>query len=69
MDGASGSRLFQRGGGVEANCAPLLSFLCATAVLGSAIPFATAKLEVIALDKELEAQRMEILRKGSPRAL
>ena len=55
-----------KGGGIEANCAPLLSFLCATAVLGSAIPFATAKLEVIALDKELEAQRMEIPQRDLP---
>ena len=49
------------GGAVEAKCAPLLTFLRADAVEGSAILFATADLEVVAPDKVLEAQRMEIL--------
>ena len=51
------------GGGVEAQCAPLLSFLRAAAVEGSAILFETADLEVVAPDKALEAQRIEILRR------
>ena len=41
------------GGAVEAQCAPLLSFLRAATVEGSAIPFAVAKLEVVAQDKAL----------------
>ena len=45
------------GGTVKAKCAPLLSFLRAAAVEGSAIPFAMADLEFVALDKALEAQR------------
>ena len=52
-----------KGGGVKAQCAPLLSFLRAVAVEGSSIPFATADLEVVAPDKALEAQRMEILQR------
>ena len=55
-----------KGGDVEAQCAPLLSFLRAAAVEGSAIPFATAELEVVAPDKALEAQRMEILQRDLP---
>ena len=54
------------GGAVEAQCAPLLSFLRAAAVEGLAISFATATLEVVAPDKALEAQRMEILRRYLP---
>ena len=54
------------GGGVEAQCALLLSFLHAAAVEGSDIPFATAYLEVVAPDKALEAQRMEILQRDLP---
>ena len=54
------------GGAVEAKCAPLLTFLRADAVEGSAILFATADLEVVAPDKVLEAQRMEILRRDLP---
>ena len=46
--------------------APLLSFLRTAAVEGSAIPFATADLEVVAPDKALEAQRMEILQRDLP---
>ena len=57
------------GGAVEAQCAPLLSFLRAAAVEGSAIPFAPASLEVVAPDKALEAQRMEILRRYIPARL
>ena len=60
MDGAGGRHLV-RGGGVEAQCAPHISFLCAAAVEGSAILFETADLEVVTPDKALEAQRMEIL--------
>ena len=44
-----------KGGAVEAQCAPILSFLRAAAVEGSAIPSATADLEVVAPDKALEA--------------
>ena len=66
MDGACRRHLVQGGGGVEAQCAPLLSFMCAVAVEGSAIPFDMADLEVVAPDKELEAQRMEILRRELP---
>ena len=55
-----------KGGAVEAQCAPLLSFLRAAAVEGSAIPFATADLKVVAPDKAPEAQRMEILRRDLP---
>ena len=54
------------GGGVKAQCAPLLLFLRAVAVEGSSIPFATADLEVVAPDKALEAQRMEILQRDIP---
>ena len=53
-------------GAVETQCAPLLSFLCAVAVEGSAILFETANLEVVAPDKALEAQRMEILQRDLP---
>ena len=56
------------GGDIEAQCASLLSFMRAAAVEGSAIPFATADLEVVAPDKALEAQRMDILRRDLPRA-
>ena len=49
------------GGGVEAQCAPLFSFQRAAAVEGLAILFETADLKVVAPDKALEAQRMEIL--------
>ena len=54
------------GGGVEDQCASLLSFLRVAAVEGSAIPFETANLEVVTPDKALEAQRMEILRRDLP---
>ena len=54
------------GRAVEAQCAPLLSFLRAAAVEGSAILFATADLEVVAPDKALEAQRIEILQRDIP---
>ena len=53
-------------GDVEVQYAPLLSFLCAAVVEGSAIPFATTNLEVLAPDKGLEAQRMEIIRRDLP---
>ena len=58
-----------KGGAVEAQCAPLLLFLRAAAVEGSAIPFVTADFEVVAPDKALEAQRMEILRRYIPARL
>ena len=54
------------GGAIEAQCVLLLSFLCAAAAKGSAIPCATADLEVVAPDKALEAQRMEILQRDLP---
>ena len=60
-----GSHIIQ-GGGREAQCASLLSFLCAAAVDGSAIPFEAAHLEVVAPHKALEEQRMEILKKDLP---
>ena len=53
--------ILSKGGGVEAQCAPLLSFMCAAAVEESTIPFATADLKVVAPYKALEAQRMDIL--------
>ena len=53
-------------GAVEAQCAPLLSFWCAAAVEGSAILLEAADLEVVAPDKALEAQRIEILRRDLP---
>ena len=55
-----------KGGEVEAQCAPLLSFLRAAAVEGSAIPFKTDDLKVVAPDKALEAQQMETLRRDLP---
>ena len=58
--------ILSKGGGVEAQCAPLLSFMRAAAVEGLAIPFETANLEVVAPDKALEAQLMEILRRDLP---
>ena len=61
-----GGAISSEGGGVEAQCAPLLSFLCAAAVEGSVIPFEALDLEVIAPDKALEAQWMEILQQDLP---
>ena len=58
--------ILSEGGGGEAQYAPLLSFLRAAAVEGSAIPFETVDLEVVAPDKALEAQPMEILRRELP---
>ena len=58
--------ILSEGGAIEAQCAPLLSFMRAAAVEGLAIPFETANLEVVASDKALEAQRMEILRRDLP---
>ena len=49
------------GGVVETQCAPLPAFLRAAAVQVSMIPFEAADLEVVAPEKSLEAQRMEIL--------
>ena len=53
-------------GGVKAQCAPPLSFLRAAAVDGLVILFEAADLKVVAPDKALEAQRMEILRQDLP---
>ena len=61
-----GGAISSEGGVVETQCAPLLVFLRAAAVQGSMILFEAADLEVVALDKSLEAQRMEILRRGLP---
>ena len=58
--------IFSKGGSVEAKCAPLLSFLRATTAEGLTIPFSTADPEVVAPDKALEAQRMEITRRYLP---
>ena len=54
-----------KGGSVKAQCAPLLSFLCAAAVDDLTVPFEASDLEVVVPDKalELEAHRMEILRR------
>ena len=56
----------RRGGVVETQCAPLLDFLHAAAVEGLVIPFEVSDLEVVAPDKALEAQRMEILQRDLP---
>ena len=45
---------------------PLLLFLPADTLEGSAILFATAGLKVVAPDKALEVQRMEILQRDLP---
>ena len=58
-----------KGGVIEAQCAPLLSFLHVAAAERSAIPFATADLEVVAPDKALEEQRMDILQRYLPKHL
>ena len=55
------------GGGVGAQCAPLLSFLRAASVEDLAIPFEASDREVVAPGKALEAQQMEILRRDLPR--
>ena len=54
------------GGTAEAQCAPLLAFLRAAAVEVSVIPFEASDLEVLAPDKDLKSQRMEILRRNLP---
>ena len=56
-----GGAILSEGGAVETQCAPLLAFLRAAAVEGSVIPFEASDLKVVAPDKVLEAQRMEIL--------
>ena len=56
-----GGAISSEGRAVEAQYAPLLSFLYAAAVDGSAIPFEGDDLEVVTPDKALEAQQMEIL--------
>ena len=58
-----GGAISSEGGVVKTQCAPLLAFLRAAEVQGSMIPFEAADLEVVAPDKSLEAQRMEILRR------
>ena len=61
-----GGAILSEGGVVETQCAPLLAFLRAAAVKGSVIPFEVSGLKVVAPDKFLEAQRMEILRRDLP---
>ena len=61
-----GGAISSEGGVVETQCAPLLAFLRAAAVKGSVIPFGASDLEVVAPDKLLEAQRMEILQRDPP---
>ena len=58
--------IMSKGGDVEAQCAPLLSFLRAAAVEGSAILFEAADLKVVTTDKALDAQWMEILQRDLP---
>ena len=58
-----GGAISSKGEHVETQCAPLLSFLRTEEVQGSVIPFAAADLEVVAPDKSLKAQLMEILRR------
>ena len=54
------------GRAIEAQCAPLLSYLRAAAVEGSAVSFEAADLKVVAPENALEAQRMEILQRDLP---
>ena len=61
-----GGAISSEGGAVETQCAPLLAFLCAAAVKGLVILFEASFLEVVALDKSLEAQRMDILQRDHP---
>ena len=56
-----GGAIPSEGGAVETQFALLLAFLRAAAVKGSVILFEASDLEVVAPDKALEAQRMEIL--------
>ena len=58
-----GGAISSEGGAVEAQCAPLLSFLRAAAVEGLVIPFEASDLEVVAPDNASEAQQIEILRR------
>ena len=53
-----GGATLSKGEPVQAQCTPLLSFLRATALEGLVIPSEASDLEVIAPDKDLEAQRM-----------
>ena len=48
-----GGAISSKGGAVEAQCAPLLSFLRAAAGEGSVIPFEASDLKVVAPDKDL----------------
>ena len=61
-----GGAISSEGGAVKTQCAPLLEFLRAAAVKGLVIPFEAYDLEVVAPDKVLEDQRMEILRRDLP---
>ena len=64
-----GGAISLEGGVIETQCAPRLAFLRAAAAKGLVIPFEASDLEVVAQDKALEAQRMEILQRGiSPHA-
>ena len=58
-----GGSISSEGGVFKTQCAPLLACLRAAAVKGSVIPFEASDLEVVAPDKVLEAQRMEILQR------
>ena len=58
-----------RGGAVKAQCAPLLSFLRAAAVEESAIPFATADLEVVIRTRRWKRSGWRSYKGISPRAL
>ena len=56
-----GGAISSEGLAVEIQCPLLLAFLRAATVKGSVIPFEASDLEVVAPDKALEAQWMEIL--------
>ena len=55
-----GGAISSEGGAVETQCAPLLAFLRVAALKGLVIPFEASDLEVVAPDKALKLQRMEI---------
>ena len=61
-----GGAISSEGGAVETQCALFLAFLRAAAVEGSVLLFEASDLEVVAPDKALEAQRMDILRRDLP---
>ena len=61
-----GGAISSEGGAVKTQCAPLLAFLCAAPVEASVILFEASDLEVVAPDKTIEAQQMEILQRDLP---